>query len=153
MHASTCLLDSTVHNCRHKFLCCERFEVSSSSASSSTDEAYISLIFLQSCKHESWISTAKYLVDDVPCLLKSEAVKNIKDVLSVVLSSLPNNFREFIKWVAEVRRQEEDGGLSLSQEEKGRLAIKVFITYRTKPFLLFVSLVSFCSLLHYMLKF
>ena len=128
--------------CRPKFsICCERFEVSSSSASSSTDEAYISLIFLQSCKHESWISTAKYLVDDVPCLVKSVDVKNVKDVLYVVLSSLPNNFREFIKWVAEVRRQEENGGLSLSQEEKGRLAIQVFIIYCTSQFLLFVSLI------------
>ena len=76
-------------------------------------------------------------MDDVPCLVKSVDVKNVKDVLSVVLSSLPNNFREFIKWVAEVRRKEEDGGLSLSQEEKGRLAIKVFIIYCTSPFLLF----------------
>ncbi|KAL6968173.1 Glutathione gamma-glutamylcysteinyltransferase 1 [Sarracenia purpurea var. burkii] len=77
-----------------------------------------------SCKHESWFSTAKYLIDDVPCLLKSEDVKDVKNVLSVVLSSLPIDFREFIKWVAEVRRQEENGGQSLSQEEKGRLAVK-----------------------------
>jgi len=32
--------------------------------------------------------------------------------------------REFITWIAEVRRQ-EDGNLTLSEEEKGRLAIKV----------------------------
>ncbi|GFZ20307.1 phytochelatin synthase 1 [Actinidia rufa] len=75
------------------------------------------LLYTLSCKHESWISTAKYLVDDVPCLLKSKDVKNIKDVLSVVLSSLPNNFSEFIKWVVEVRRQEENGGLSLTRGE------------------------------------
>ncbi|KAF9609631.1 hypothetical protein IFM89_017770 [Coptis chinensis] len=79
--------------------------------------------FKQSCKHESWISTAKYLTDDVPFLLKSEDVKDVDKVLSVVLTSLPTNFSEFIKWVAEVRRQ-EDGASSLSNEERGRLAIK-----------------------------
>ncbi|KAI8018438.1 Glutathione gamma-glutamylcysteinyltransferase 1 [Camellia lanceoleosa] len=51
-------------------------------------------------------------------------VKDIKNVLSVILSSIPSDFGEFIKWVAEVRRREEDGGQSLSQEEKGRLAVK-----------------------------
>uniref|UniRef100_A0A5B7AP13 glutathione gamma-glutamylcysteinyltransferase n=1 Tax=Davidia involucrata TaxID=16924 RepID=A0A5B7AP13_DAVIN len=86
-----------------------------------------SLLYTLSCKHESWISIARYLVDDVPLLLKSEDVKAIKNVLSIVLSSLPSNFAEFIKWVAEVRRQ-EDGDQSLSQEEKGRLAVKVFRT-------------------------
>ncbi|XP_059660315.1 glutathione gamma-glutamylcysteinyltransferase 1-like isoform X2 [Cornus florida] len=82
-----------------------------------------SLLYTLSCKHESWISIAKYLVDDVPLLLKSKDVKDIKDVLSMVLKSLPSNFGEFIKWVAEVRRQ-EDGDQSLSQEEKGRLVVK-----------------------------
>ncbi|KAA8543396.1 hypothetical protein F0562_021109 [Nyssa sinensis] len=77
----------------------------------------------QSCKHESWVSIARYLVDDVPLLLNSEDVKDIKHVISIVLSSLPSNFAEFIKWVAEVRRH-EDGGQSLSQEEKGRLSVK-----------------------------
>lgn len=79
---------------------------------------------MQSCKHESWIAVAKYLMDDVPLLLKSEDVKDIDKVLHVVFASLPTNFWEFIKWVAEVRQQ-EDGGESLTQEEKGRLAVKV----------------------------
>uniref|UniRef100_A0A5B7AP31 glutathione gamma-glutamylcysteinyltransferase n=1 Tax=Davidia involucrata TaxID=16924 RepID=A0A5B7AP31_DAVIN len=82
-----------------------------------------SLLYTLSCKHESWVSIARYLVDDVPLLLKSEDVKDIKNVLSVVLSSLPSKFVEFIKWVAEVRRQ-EDGDQSLGLEEKGRLAVK-----------------------------
>lgn len=81
------------------------------------------LDFLQSCKHESWVGVAKYLMDDVPLLLQSEEVKDIQDVLSVVIMSLPSNFEDFIKWVAEVRRR-EDG--SLSTEEKARLAVKVF---------------------------
>lgn len=63
-------------------------------------------------------------MDDVPVLLKSEDVKDINKLLYVVFSSLPSNFEELIKWVAEVRRH-EDGGASLSQEEKGRLAVKV----------------------------
>ena len=85
----------------------------------------ISWNFLQSCKHESWVSTAKYLMDDVPVLLMSEDVKDVDQVLSVVFTYLPSNFGEFIKWVAEVRRR-EDGGQNLSQEEKERLATKVF---------------------------
>lgn len=65
-------------------------------------------------------------MDDVPVLLRSENVKDIDKVLSVVFTSLPSNFGDFIKWVAEVRRW-EDGGQNLSQEEKGRLAYKVFV--------------------------
>ncbi|PSR89752.1 Glutathione gamma-glutamylcysteinyltransferase [Actinidia chinensis var. chinensis] len=103
------------------------------------------LLYTLSCKHESWISTAKYLVDDVPCLVKSVDVKNVKDVLSVVLSSLPNNFREFIKWVAEVRRKEEDGGLSLSQEEKGRLAIKEEVLKQVQETGLYKHMTEFLS--------
>lgn len=80
--------------------------------------------FLQSCKHESWVGIAKYLMDDVPLLLKSEEVEDIQEVLSVVFMSLPSNFGQFIKWVAEVRRR-EDGDQSLSPEEKARLALKV----------------------------
>lgn len=79
---------------------------------------------MQSCKDESWTSTAKYLMDDVPMLLSAKSDKDVKNVLSTVFMSLPSNFSEFIKWVAEVRRR-EDGDQGLSQEEKGRLAIKV----------------------------
>lgn len=78
----------------------------------------------QSCRHEGWSSIAKYLTEDVPLLLKSEDIKDVQNVISVVFKSPPADLREFIKWVAEVRRQ-EDGNLSLDKEEKGRLAIKV----------------------------
>ncbi|KAJ8534646.1 hypothetical protein K7X08_016374 [Anisodus acutangulus] len=81
------------------------------------------LLYTLSCKHESWVSISKHLMDDLPVLLSSENVKDIKDVLYTLLSNLPSNFTEFIKWVAEVRRQEENGQ-KLSDEEKGRLAIK-----------------------------
>ncbi|XP_020539212.1 glutathione gamma-glutamylcysteinyltransferase 1 isoform X2 [Jatropha curcas] len=81
------------------------------------------MLYTLSCRHESWLGIAKYLVDDVPLLLKSEDLKDVHALLSVIFSSLPSDFGEFIKWVAEVRRQ-DDGGKSLSQEEKGRLAVK-----------------------------
>lgn len=83
------------------------------------------LNFWQSCKHESWVGIAKYLMDDMPLLLKSKDLKDIQKVLSVVFTSLPSKFEEFIKWIAEVRIR-EDGGQSLSSEEKARLVIKVF---------------------------
>ncbi|CAA3020481.1 Glutathione gamma-glutamylcysteinyltransferase 1 [Olea europaea subsp. europaea] len=83
-----------------------------------------SLLYTLSCKHESWISTAKYLMEDVPVLLSLYNVKDIKHVISTVFKSLPSDFAEFVKWVAEDCRQEE-GGQGVSQEEKERAAIKV----------------------------
>lgn len=83
---------------------------------------------LQSCRHEGWNSIAKYLVEDVPLNLKLDDVKDVQGVLSVVFKSPPADLSEFIKWVAEVRRQ-EDGSLILSEEEKGRLAVKVCLTF------------------------
>ncbi|KAK9281329.1 hypothetical protein L1049_004228 [Liquidambar formosana] len=82
-----------------------------------------SVLYTMSCKHESWNSIAKYLVDDVPHLLKVEDIKDVQKVLSVVLKLPSPNLREFIKWVAEIRRQ-EDGSTILSKEEEGRLALK-----------------------------
>lgn len=70
------------------------------------------------------MTTAKYLMDDVPKLLNSDDTKNTENVFSAVFTSLPSDFAEFIKWVAEIRRK-EDGAHGLSEEEKGRLNIKV----------------------------
>ncbi|CAH1424216.1 unnamed protein product [Lactuca virosa] len=81
------------------------------------------LLYTLSCKHESWIKIAEYLVEDVPKLLSCKDVKDVKDVLAIVFNSLPSKFLEFIKWVAEVRRR-EDAGQTLSPEEKERLAVK-----------------------------
>ncbi|CAA2981476.1 glutathione gamma-glutamylcysteinyltransferase 1-like [Olea europaea subsp. europaea] len=78
-----------------------------------------SLLYTLCCKHESWVSTAKYLMDDLLVLLSSNDVKDAKHVISTVFKSLPSDFAEFIKWVAKVRRQEE-GGQGVSQEEKER---------------------------------
>ncbi|KAL3531209.1 hypothetical protein ACH5RR_010531 [Cinchona calisaya] len=81
------------------------------------------LLYTLSCKHESWVSIAKYLKEEVPVIVKSDSVKGIEDVLCIVFSSLPPNFADFIKWIAEVRRQ-EDANESLSEEERGRLSVK-----------------------------
>ncbi|KAL3029090.1 hypothetical protein AAZX31_03G146500 [Glycine max] len=80
----------------------------------------------QSCRHEGWSSVAKFLTEDVPQLLKSEDLKDIQEVLSLAFKSPPSELRGLITWIAEVRRQ-EDGNLTLSEEEKGRLAIKADI--------------------------
>lgn len=71
---------------------------------------------------------AKYLVEDVPHFLKLEDIKDVQNILSMVFNSPPADLREFIKWVAEVRRQ-EDGNEILSEEEKGRNGIKVFYSF------------------------
>lgn len=67
---------------------------------------------------------AKYCVEDVPSLLKDESLDNVPTLLSLLLESLPANAGDLIKWVIEVRRGEE-GGSSLSKEEKERLIFKV----------------------------
>ncbi|PON34755.1 Phytochelatin synthase [Parasponia andersonii] len=86
--------------------------------------SYHRAVFKQSCRHESWNCVAKYLTEDVPLLLKLDDIKDVQEVLSVVFQSPPADLREFIKWIAEVRRPEDDGSLILSEEEKERLAIK-----------------------------
>lgn len=102
------------------------------------------LLYTLSCKHESWVKVAKYLMDDVPNLVKSEDIKDIRKVLSVVFSSLPSNFGDFIKWIAEVRRR-EDGGQNLSQEENGRLSLKDEVLKQVQETGLFKYVVEFLS--------
>ncbi|KAI4301069.1 hypothetical protein L6164_034386 [Bauhinia variegata] len=102
------------------------------------------MLYTLSCKHESWISIAKFLMDDIPLLLKAEDVKDIQKVLSVIVTSLPSNFREFIKWIAEIRRR-EDGSPSLSPEEKARLAIKEEVLKQVQETGLFKHVASFLS--------
>lgn len=84
-----------------------------------------SILYTMSCKHESWNSIAKYLVDDVPRLLKLEDIEDFQKVMSIVFKPPSTDLREFIKWVAEVRRQEDaDGSDILSKEEQSRLSLK-----------------------------
>ncbi|KAK1266126.1 Glutathione gamma-glutamylcysteinyltransferase 1 [Acorus gramineus] len=100
--------------------------------------------FTNSCRHDSWIGTARYLIDDVPLLLKSEALKSVSDVVFIVLESLPPDAMEFIKWVAEVRRQ-EDTGSNLSTEEKGRLSAKEEVLQQVHETELFKSVTECLS--------
>ncbi|KAK3193493.1 hypothetical protein Dsin_024803 [Dipteronia sinensis] len=102
------------------------------------------LLYTLSCKHESWVGIAKYLMDDVPKLVKSEDIKDIEKILFAIFMSLPSNFGVFIKWVAEVRRS-EDGNKSLSQEEKGRLAVKEGVLKQVQESGLFKHVVAFLS--------
>ncbi|KAK7284137.1 hypothetical protein RJT34_18877 [Clitoria ternatea] len=95
-----------------------------------------SILYTVSCRHEGWNSVAKFLTEDVPQLLKSENLKDIQDVLSVVFKSPPSEMRELITWIAEVRRQ-EDGNLTLSAEERGRLAMKADILDQIRTTTLF----------------
>lgn len=89
---------------------------------------------MQSCQHEGWNNVIKYLTEEVPLLLKTEDVKDVQELLTVVFKLPPPNLRQFIKWVAEVREQ-EDGNVKLSVEERGRLAVKVLLNF----FMLFFS--------------
>ncbi|KAJ4726932.1 Phytochelatin Synthase, Glutathione gamma-glutamylcysteinyltransferase [Melia azedarach] len=82
-----------------------------------------SILYTVNCRHDGWNKVAKYLTEDVGLRLKSDDVKDIESLLSIVFKSAPADLKEFIKWVAEVRRQ-EDGGVILSEEETGRLVMK-----------------------------
>ncbi|XP_061343394.1 glutathione gamma-glutamylcysteinyltransferase 3-like isoform X2 [Gastrolobium bilobum] len=95
-----------------------------------------SILYTVSCRHEGWSSVAKFLAEDVPLLIKSEDLKEIQEVLSVVFKSPPSELRGFITWVAEVRRQ-EDGNPTLSEEERGRLAIKAEVLEQIRTTALF----------------
>ncbi|KAK4281314.1 hypothetical protein QN277_012827 [Acacia crassicarpa] len=95
-----------------------------------------SILYTVSCRHEGWNIVAKYLTEDVPLLLKSEGLEDIQKLLSVVFKSPPIELRGFITWIAEVRRQ-EDGNLTLSEEERGRLAIKAEILEQIRAIALF----------------
>jgi len=83
---------------------------------------------------------AKYCVEDLPDLLKAESLGNVRTILSRFIDSLPANAGSLIKWVAEVRRKEEEGSC-LSKEEKERLFVKVIF-----PFHFSLLDQSFCSL-------
>ncbi|CAO2161506.1 unnamed protein product [Urochloa humidicola] len=82
-----------------------------------------SALYTVSCRDESWISMARYCVEDLPDLLKAESLDNVPTLLSRVIDSLPANVGSLIKWVVEVRRKDEDGPC-LSKEEKERLFVK-----------------------------
>lgn len=81
---------------------------------------------MQSCQHDGWNNIIKYLTEEIPQLLKTEDVKDVRELLSVVFKMPPPNLRQFIKWVAEVR-EKEDGNVKLNAEERGRLAVKVVL--------------------------
>lgn len=82
-------------------------------------------------------------MDEVPILLKSEDLKSVPLVLSILLESLPACAGYFIKWVLEVRRQDENGS-SLSKEEKERLAAKVLLPFPILDIFFGYSLIIFC---------
>ncbi|KAK7396446.1 hypothetical protein VNO78_17462 [Psophocarpus tetragonolobus] len=95
-----------------------------------------SILYTVSCRHEGWSSVAKFLTENVPQLLKAEDLKDLQEVLFVVFKSPPSELRELITWIAEVRRQ-EDGSLTLSEEEKGRVAIKADVLEQIRATALF----------------
>ncbi|XP_059432164.1 glutathione gamma-glutamylcysteinyltransferase 1-like [Corylus avellana] len=102
------------------------------------------LLYTLSCKNESWVGIAKYLMHDVSLLLKLVDATDIQKVLSIIFTSLPSNFGEFIKWVAEVRRR-EDGDESISPEEKARVAVKEEVLKQVQETGLFKHVAAFLS--------
>ncbi|TXG63860.1 hypothetical protein EZV62_010854 [Acer yangbiense] len=66
-----------------------------------------SIVYTLGCGHESWISVEKYLTEDVPRKLRSENVKDVEDLLSLLFKAAPSSIKDFINWVAEVQSHED----------------------------------------------
>ncbi|CAO2199492.1 unnamed protein product [Urochloa humidicola] len=96
-----------------------------------------SALYTVSCRDESWISMARYCVEDLPDLLRAESLDNVPTLLSRVIDSLPANVGSLIKWVVEVRRKDEDGPC-LSKEEKERLFVKEKVLQQVRDTKLFM---------------
>ncbi|KAL6838667.1 hypothetical protein ACP4OV_031381 [Aristida adscensionis] len=95
-----------------------------------------SSLYTVSCRDENWKIMAKYCVEDFPNLVKDESLDNVPTLLSRLIESLPSNAEALIKWVVEVRRKEE-GGPSLSKEEKERLFLKENVLQQVRDTKLF----------------
>ncbi|KAK3163346.1 hypothetical protein QOZ80_1AG0002440 [Eleusine coracana subsp. coracana] len=95
-----------------------------------------SLLYTVSCGDESWKSMAKYFAEDLPNILEIESLDNVPTLLSCLIATLPANAGALIKWVVEVRRREE-GGSSLSKEEKERLFLKENVLQQVRDTALF----------------
>ncbi|KAI3899940.1 hypothetical protein MKW92_010887, partial [Papaver armeniacum] len=57
-----------------------------------------------SCTYQSWLDCTNYLMDDVPANLQLCNVTTVQEVLSLIITSFPTSFVEFIRWI-ELRRQ------------------------------------------------
>ncbi|TXG63859.1 hypothetical protein EZV62_010853 [Acer yangbiense] len=82
-----------------------------------------SIVYTLGCGHESWISVEKYLTEDVPRKLRSEYVKDVEDLLSLVFKAAPPAIKDFINWVAEVQRNED--AYTIFTQEKRKLLEEV----------------------------
>ncbi|CAO2181329.1 unnamed protein product [Urochloa humidicola] len=99
-----------------------------------------SALYTVCCRHESWKSMARYWVEDLPDILKDESLDSVPTLLSRFIDSLPANAGSLIKWVAEVRRKDEDGPC-LSKEEKDRHFVKEKVLQQVRATKLFMMIV------------
>ncbi|OMP11135.1 Phytochelatin synthase [Corchorus olitorius] len=104
-----------------------------------------SILYTMSCRHEGWNIVAKYLTEDIPHMFCSGNLKDVNDVLCMVFKSAPPDLREFIKWIAEVRRP-DDGSTILSEEEKGRLTLKEEVLKQLRETELFKQVTRFLAI-------
>ncbi|KAL9257804.1 Glutathione gamma-glutamylcysteinyltransferase 1-like protein [Drosera capensis] len=82
-----------------------------------------SLLYTVSCHHASWKAAVLYLTQDAPHLFSTTEIKDLHELIAMIFTSAPTGLRDFIAWVVEVRRQEEDNK-TVSNEERARLALK-----------------------------
>ncbi|KAJ3679708.1 hypothetical protein LUZ60_017719 [Juncus effusus] len=82
------------------------------------------VLYTVSCKHDSWLTMAKYLTEDVPQIIKSDNLHTIEQLLSTLFESLPTNAGDFIKCIVEIKGPDEGRSDIITQEERERLSLK-----------------------------
>ncbi|KAI3840451.1 hypothetical protein MKW92_020112 [Papaver armeniacum] len=91
----------------------------------STDKSHMITLYhrptlSQSCTYQSWLDCTNYLMDDVPANHQLSNVTNVQEVLSLIITSFPTSFVEFIQWI-ELRRQIGIGTKVLEQARETEL--------------------------------
>ncbi|KAH7298003.1 hypothetical protein KP509_25G022900 [Ceratopteris richardii] len=81
-------------------------------------------LFTLSCKDEHWRAICKYVLVEVPQLLRSQVFDNPEQVICTILGSLPAAIASFVKWVVEVRPAVDGPLQKIDKDENQRLLYK-----------------------------
>ncbi|MQL72306.1 hypothetical protein Taro_004657 [Colocasia esculenta] len=79
-----------------------------------------SVLYTLSCRNESCVRMAKYLIEDIPSLLESKNPNTISEIVSLVLTAFPTECQDLLRQGSETRGEEENCTI-LSTENKRRL--------------------------------
>nr|ADR51693.1 phytochelatin synthase [Pteris vittata] len=81
-------------------------------------------LFTLSCKDQRWRAMCKYLLEEVPYLLKSRGFTTVEEVVYTVFGSLPADVAPFVKWIVEVKPAVNGPIEKVDRDETERLLYK-----------------------------